>query len=157
MRQSNVTMATGGTTLEFCGMTLDAYGTEDGQSYIALRQACGYLSLNHLGELRRVKATAALAEGLRELRLPTPESRLQPTACLRADLVPGWLMGVMPGQIADQTLRQKFLAFQHDLYQMAWDVFGPALVFELRLAALTRQVDSLAQRLDALREAGDAG
>ena len=66
-------------------------------------------------------------------------------------------MGVTPGQIADQALRQKFSAFQHDLYQIAWDVFGPALVFELRLAALTRQVDSLAQRLDALREAGDAG
>jgi hypothetical protein len=67
-------------------------------------------------------------------------------------LVPGWLIGVSPQQITDSPLRQKLLAYQQEVSQVAWQIFGPALAIELELAALASRADRLAQRLEAIRE-----
>jgi hypothetical protein len=147
MRKMHDHRVTGEATLEFAGMTLKAYLANDGRHFVSIRQVCGLLGLRPQDEVRRLKASPALAEGLRALPLPAPGGKSHPDVCLRADLLPGWLIGVVPGPAADKVLRQKLRAYQQDLFQMAWQVFGPALVLELRLAELTQRIDGLKEKV----------
>jgi hypothetical protein len=67
-----ISAPTGPTLIEFCGIPLTAFAAEDGQLYVSLRPICHQLGVHYPGEMRQVRATAALAEGLRELDLDNP-------------------------------------------------------------------------------------
>jgi hypothetical protein len=138
------------TLIEFCGIPLMAFAAEDGQLYVSLRPICHQLGLHFPSEMRRVRAMAALAEGLRELDLDNPGSDVHKTPCLKVDLVSGWLIGINTRQVTAPVLRQKLLAYQQEVSQVAWQIFGPTLAIELELAALASKVDRLAQRLEAI-------
>ena len=73
----------GPTLIEFCGIPLTAFAAEDGQLYVSLRQLCRQLGLHYPSEMRRVRAMAALAEGLRELDPDNPDSGVHKTPCLQ--------------------------------------------------------------------------
>ena len=140
------------TTLEFYGATLNATVAENGQTYIPLRELCVCLNLSHAGELRRVKAAEALAEGLRTLAVQSPGGRTRQTPCLRVDLIPGWLLGVRLAKIKDPTLRQKLQTYQRELCQVAWQVFGPEptpRAIEETLATFANRIEATSQRLEA--------
>jgi P22_AR N-terminal domain len=144
--------ATSPTTLEFYGATLNAAVAEDGQTYIPLRELCACLNLSRAGELRRVKAAEALAEGLRTLAVQSPAGRARQTPCLRVDLIPGWLLGARLDQITDPTLRQKLETYQRELCQVAWQVFGPEptpRAIEETLATFANRLEATSQRLEA--------
>jgi hypothetical protein len=144
--------ATSPTTLEFYGATLNAVVDADAQTYVSLHELCACLNLRHTGELRRVKAAEALAEGLRTLAVKSRGGRARRTACLRVDLIPGWLLGARLDQIKDPTLRQKLQTYQRELCQVAWQVFGPEptpRVIEETLATFANRIEATSQRLEA--------
>ena len=138
------------TTIEFYGRTLPA-AEENHQVYISLPALCRALNLSPAAEMRRVKSTVALAEGLRPFALRGPRLR----ACLRADLVPGWLIGIHCDRIQDPTLREKLVTYQREACQMTGQVFGPdpagnSLIFDL--APIKQRLDHIAQRVEAIQQ-----
>jgi hypothetical protein len=141
-------------TMEFYGTTLStAVAEDDAQLYVPVRQLCGCLGVDSTSELRRIRAAAALAEGLRALVVPQPDGRLRKMLCLRVDLVPGWLIGTSLAGVKDQTLRQKLQTYQRQACQVAWQVFGPetaAPVAEAELAAIAGRMEVISQRLHAI-------
>ena len=57
--------------------------------------------------------------------------------------LPGWLGGVMTSRVKNEVVRAKLIAYQRDLYKVAWAVFGP-MQASVRPA---RPVEAMAQRL----------
>lgn len=142
------------TTIEFYGRTLPA-AEENHQVYISLPTLCQALNLSPAAEMRRVKSTVALAEGLRPFALRGPGKQTHLRACLRTDLVPGWLIGIQSGRIQDPALREKLVIYQREACQVAGQVFGPdaednSLIFDL--ASIKQRLDHIAQRVEAIQQ-----
>ena len=153
MKQDKETSAPVGPTLiEFCGILLTAFMADGGQLYVSLHQLCQQLGLHYPSEMRRVRAMAALAEGLRDLNPHLPECGMRKTPCLPVELVPGWLIGVNTRQVKDPALHQQLLACQREMGQVAWQLFGPTLALELELTALIQRVEGLSHRLEVIRK-----
>jgi hypothetical protein len=140
------------TQVEFGGISLLAFTAEDGQLYVSLRQLCQQLGLHYPSEMRRIRAMPALAEGLHDLNPHLPECGIRKTPYLPVELVPGWLIGVNTQQVREPTLRQKLLACQQEMGQLAWQIFGPTLALEPELAKLTQRIERLSQRLEEIRK-----
>ena len=139
---------------EFTGALAD-----DNQLYIPLSQLCDALNLDIASQTKRVKRTEALRDGLRIVRLADTSGRQREMLCLRVDLVPGWLSGVTTSKIEDKTLREKMVAYQRDLYRVAWSVFGPekaAVMPAARVEALAREMAAIMDRMESIDEAVSA-
>ena len=76
--------------------------------------------------------------------------------CLRIDLVPGWLAGVSTAHIGDEALRPKLIAFQRDLYKVAWAVFGPmraSVMPSADVQAMAQRMVEISSRMEAIDQA----
>ncbi len=75
------------------------------------------------------------------------------------DLVPGWLGGVATARIENQTLRDKLVLFQKELYRVAWRVFGPeraAVVPADRVESMAPDLAAIIDRMEAIDQAVSA-
>lgn len=142
--------------VEFYGDALTSALAEDGNIYIPLAQMCASLQLNLSGQLQRIRRTEALMDGLRLITLVAQDGSRRPLVCLRVDLVPGWLAGVTTSKIEDDALRKKLVAYQRDLYKVAWAVFGPMraeVVPASDVQAIAQRMAEISNRMEAIDQA----
>ncbi len=142
--------------VEFYGDALTSALAEDGDIYIPLAQVCASLHLNLSGQLQRIRRTEALMDGLRLITLMSQDGSRRPLICLRVDLVPGWLAGVTTSKIEDEALRKKLIAYQRDLYKVAWAVFGPMraeVVPASDVQAIAQRMAEISNRMEATDQA----
>ncbi len=142
--------------VEFYGDALTSALAEDGDIYIPLAQMCTCLQLNLSGQLQRMRRTEALRDGLRLITLSAQDGSRRPLVCLRVDLVPGWLAGATTSKIEDEALRKKLIAYQRDLYKVAWAVFGPLraeVVPASDVQAIARRMAEISNRMKAIDQA----
>ncbi len=147
VRQADVT---------FYGETLIAVLASDDELYMSVAQMCKSLHLDVQAQTRRIRRTEALADGLRELSVTSSDGKRYLTICLRVELVPGWLAGVSTSKIEDETLRKKIVAYQRELYAVAWAVFGPekaAVMPAARVASLTQEMGAIMRRMESIDHA----
>jgi len=89
----------------------------DDEIYVPLRGLCANLGIAPTGQVRRIRADEALAEGLREVRIRTAARGLQTMQCLRIDTVPYWLSGIEPGRVRPD-LRAKLMVYKRWVRQL---------------------------------------
>ncbi len=145
--------------IEFYGDTFIGVMALDNELYISLRQLCESLSLDLKGQTQRIRRTEALKDGLALIPVVASDGKRYPAVCLRVDLVPGWLGGVTTSKIEDETLRKKLVAFQRDLYKVAWAVFGPekaAVMPAAQVETLAHEMAGIINRMEAIDEAVSA-
>ncbi len=139
--------------IEFYGEKLLGAMAEDGDIYMPLGQMCDSLNLQLSAQLRRLRRTEALADGLRLITLTAQDGRQRRLVCLRVDLVPGWLAGITTSKVDDEALRKKLVAYQRDLYKVAWAVFGPmraAVVPAYDVQAMAQRMLEITHRIEAI-------
>jgi hypothetical protein len=129
---------------------------DDEQLYISLRQLCDSLSLDIDGQTQRIRRTEAMSEGLQRLPVLAPDGRRHPAVCLRVDLIPGWLSGLSLSRVKNETLRAKLVAYQRDLYRVAWQVFGESRASVMpapQVNAMAQDMAGLIARMESIDEA----
>ena len=139
--------------VEFYDEPLIGALAEDGEIYMPLNQICGNLNLQLSAQLRRIKRTEALADGLRLITLTAQDDKRRQLVCIRVDLVPGWLAGITTSRIEDDTLRKKLVAYRRDSYKVAWAVFGPLRASAMpagEIQAMARRVTEVTDRIEAI-------
>jgi len=96
-------------TIDCRGQTLFGVNTPDGL-FVGVKPLCDQLGLNWRKQVRRMRSTPVLAEGMLNHPLPTA-SGPQPTTLLHRDLVPAWLLGISLGHVA-RSRRDRVLTYQ---------------------------------------------
>ena len=94
----------------------------DDEIYVPLRGLCANLGIAPTGQVRRIRADEALADGLREVRIRTAARGLQTMQCLRIDTVPYWLSGIEPGRVRPE-LRAKLMAYKRWVIKKVYEAF----------------------------------
>ncbi len=94
----------------------------DDEIYVPLRGLCANLGIAPTGQVRRIRADEALADGLREVRIRTTARGLQTMQCLRIDTVPYWLSGIEPGRVRPE-LRAKLLVYKRWVIKKVYEAF----------------------------------
>ncbi|MCC6192615.1 MAG: ORF6C domain-containing protein [Anaerolineales bacterium] len=139
----------------FYGDELTGALASDGDIYIPLGQLCASLDLQLSAQLRRIRRTEALSDGLHLLTLESQDGSRRPLVCLRVDLIPGWLGGVMTSRIRNEAVRAKLIAYQRDLYKVAWAVFGPmqaSIMPAPHVEAMAQRMIEITHRIEAIDE-----
>ncbi len=146
-------------TIQFYADSLTGALADDNELYVPLNQLCDCLHLTYSAQVQRIKRTEALKDGLPLIRLTAQDGRQREVLCLRVDLVPGWLATISTRSIANQELRAKIVAFQRELYRVAWAVFGPeraAVMPAGRVESLAREMAVILDRMEAIDQAVSA-
>ena len=142
--------------IHFYGDSLTGVMANDNQLYIPLNQMCDSLGLNLDGQSQRIRRSGALKDGLTPLRVTAADGKKYKTICLRVELVPGWLAGISISRMKEASLREKLLAYQSDLFRVAWAVFGPekaAVMPAARVEALAREMAVILDRMESIDDA----
>ena len=104
-------------TATFHGATLYGFEQPDGV-YVALEADRRTRSgLDWSAQLQRVKRDAILAEGMVIMPIPFDQGGDQECACLRLDLLNGWLFGISAGSIRNETKRAAVLTYQRECFR----------------------------------------
>ncbi|HEU5012961.1 MAG TPA: phage antirepressor N-terminal domain-containing protein, partial [Roseiflexaceae bacterium] len=93
------------------------------ETYIVIAQLCDQLGLNRAAQEKRVRSHAVLASGARKLQIER-ENGTETALCLRADLLPLWLLGVDASSVTDEA-RARLELFQRESASMLWQSFKP--------------------------------
>jgi len=100
-----------------------AVRTDDGDIYIPVRALCSNLGLARSPQMRRIRADVAMTDGLRDVRVQTPQRGVQTMQCLRLDVVPYWLSGVEVSRIKEH-LRARLVAYKRWVVRRVWEAFS---------------------------------
>ncbi|MGO1079705.1 phage antirepressor N-terminal domain-containing protein [Inquilinus sp. CA228] len=103
------------TTIDFHGDTLFAMH-RNGDTYVAIKPICEALGLAWHGQRERIRRDPILSEGMVITPIPSAGGT-QDTACLRLDLVNGWLFTIEEGRVKDEAVRQRVLLYKRECYQ----------------------------------------
>ncbi len=127
----------------------------DDEIYVPLRGLCANLGIAPTGQVRRIRADEALADGLREVRIRTAARGLQTMQCLRIDTVPYWLSGIEPGRVRPE-LRAKLMAYKRWVIKKVYEAFQEETGIGRTTAATTAAVarDDEMLSLAHIREMG---
>ena len=110
-------------TTTFHGAELYGFERADGV-YVALKPIVTALGLNWSGQLQRVKRDPILAEGMCIMPTPFGDGGEQDAACLRLDLLNGWLFGVSVRAIKDPNRRAAVLTYQRECHRVLAQAFA---------------------------------
>jgi hypothetical protein len=93
------------------------------ETFVPIAHLCERIGLERAAQEKRVRAHAVLADGSKTLLVEGENSRDR-MLCLRADLVPLWLVGVNAAGVAEPARAQLEL-FQHECASALWQSFRP--------------------------------
>ncbi len=163
------------TTVTFYGDDIIALQHLDpNETYMVIAQLCEQLGLNRAAQEKRVRSHVVLASGARKLRVER-ENGMETALCLRADLLPLWLLGVDAAAVAEEA-RSRLELFQRESASMLWQAFKPqgfstednllpnrheqtpaeqAYVAEMAMATLARHQMLIERQLSDARAARD--
>ena len=96
-------------TATFHGASLYGVDRPDGV-YVALKPIVAAIGLDWSAQLQRVKRDAILSEGVVIMPTPFGHGGDQETACLRLDVLIGWLFGISAGSVKDEKKRASVYA-----------------------------------------------
>lgn len=112
------------TTVTFYGEDIIALQRLDpNQTYMVVAQLCEQLGLNRAAQEKRIRAHAVLSSGARKLQVER-ENGVETALCLRADLLPIWLLGLDASAVAEDA-RERLELFQRESASMLWQAFKP--------------------------------
>lgn len=112
------------TSITFYGDDIIAFQHLDpNETYIVVAELCERLGLNRAAQEKRIRAHAVLASGSRKLRVERENDTMM-ALCLRADLLPLWLLGVDAAAVTDEA-RPRLELFQRESASMLWQAFKP--------------------------------
>ncbi len=109
-------------TVDFGRDTLFALESNDGV-YVALKPIVVAIGLDWSAQLQRVRRDAILSEGMVIMPIPFGHGGNQEAACLRLDLLNGWLFGIEDGRIKDERARKRVLAYKRECYGVLYKHF----------------------------------
>lgn len=109
-------------TVNFRGDQLYGFENDDG-TFVALKPIVESMGMDWSGQLQRVKRNPILAEGM--VIMPTPFGRGgdQEAACLKLELVNGWLLTIDTSRIPNPDVRDKVLLYQRECYAVLFKHF----------------------------------
>lgn len=108
-------------TVNFRQDTLFAVERDDGV-FVAVKPMCESLGIDWKSQYQRIKDDPVLSEGMVIVTIPSPGGA-QETACLKMDLVNGWLFKVDSRRVKDEETKRKLLTYQRECYQVLFDAF----------------------------------
>ena len=90
---------------------------------VPLSRLCENLGLNLATQVERIQANPILQAGLTNMSLGTPQDG-RPQPCLRADLIPLWLVTVRLDEVT-AAMRPKLELYQRECASVLWQAFRP--------------------------------
>ena len=94
------------------------------QSYAPLPALCDVLGIALAPQVKRIKAHAILAGGLKQLLLPNLDGLDEKQPCLRVDLVPLWVASLDAASVAPEA-RPTLHSISRDMASVLWQSFKP--------------------------------
>lgn len=94
------------------------------QTYAAIPVICAMLEIPHAPQIKRIKAHAILAAGLRQLKVPNLDGEDERQACLRIDLIPLWAAGLDPNSVSPEAA-PIVQALSSEMASVLWQSFRP--------------------------------
>lgn len=143
-------------TVNFRGDELYGFKQEDG-TFLALKPMVEAMGLDWSAQLKRVKRDPILSEGMAMMATPFGRGGDQECACIKLELINGWLFTIDTLRIKDEEVRQRVILYQRECYQVLHDHFAgkrrpaelngepdemPTIGERLRLVTETRQTFS---------------
>lgn len=111
-------------TVTFYGDDIIAFQHLDpNETYIVVAELCEQLGLSRVAQEKRIRSHAVLAGGARKLQVERENDTVM-ALCLRADLLPLWLLGVDAAAVMDEA-RSRLELFQRESASMLWQAFKP--------------------------------
>lgn len=102
-------------TVNFRGDDLYGFENDDG-IFVALKPIVESMGLDWSAQLKRVKRDPILAEGMAMMATPFGRGGDQEAACLKMDLVNGWLFTIETARIKDDDVRERVIVYQRECY-----------------------------------------
>ncbi|MBA3948021.1 MAG: hypothetical protein H0X37_26160, partial [Herpetosiphonaceae bacterium] len=93
------------------------------ESYAPFPRLCSTLGLDPTTEAEYAAGYPILAAGIRTIDIRTAWG-LEPTPCLRADLVPFWLLTLQYAEV-EESAQTKLAAYQRECASILWQQFRP--------------------------------
>lgn len=93
------------------------------EQYVPLPRLCENLGLDVATEVQYAEAYPVLDQGMRTIKLPAGRT-IEPTPCLRVDLVPFWLMTLQHAEVVPD-VQAKVEAYQRECASILWQQFRP--------------------------------
>lgn len=110
-------------TVNFRGDDLYGFKQDDG-TFLALKPMVEAMGLDWSAQLKRVKRDPILAEGMAIMATPFGRGGDQECACIKLELVNGWLFTIDSSRIKDETVRERVILYQRECYQVLYDHFS---------------------------------
>ena len=111
-------------TVDFHETRLFGFEQEDGVIFVALKPAVEGMGLDWSAQLKRVKRDPILSEGMAMMATPFGRGGDQEAACLRLDLVNGWLFTIDASRVPDEAVRERVLVYQRECYAVLHQHFA---------------------------------
>lgn len=110
-------------TVNFRGDQLYGFKQDDG-TFLALKPMVEAMGLDWSAQLKRVKRDPILAEGMAMMATPFGRGGDQECACIKLELINGWLFTIDSSRITNEDVRQKVQTYQRECYQVLHDHFA---------------------------------
>lgn len=102
-------------TVNFRGDELYGFENDDG-TFVALKPIVESMGLDWNGQYQRVKRDPILSKGMCVMHVPFGRGGAQEAACIKLELVNGWLFTIDSSRIKDEEVRKKVLIYQEECY-----------------------------------------
>lgn len=104
-------------TVNFRGDELYGFENDDG-IFVALKPIVESMGMDWNGQYQRVKRDPILSEGMCIMHIPFGRGGAQEAACLKLELVNGWLFTIDTSRIKDDSVREKVIVYQRECYSV---------------------------------------
>lgn len=92
--------------------------THEGKPYVAMKPVVEALGLDWSSQMKKIRRNQVLDEGMVMMTIPSVGG-IQEGACLRLDLLNGWLFGVEVNRVRPE-LKERLLNYQRECYGVLW-------------------------------------
>lgn len=137
-------------TVEFHGTPLTVITSEVGQRFVAMRPICDAIGLQWEAQLKRIKRSEILSEGMSIMDTPSAGG-VQKTVCLLLDYLNGWLFGIEVNR-AKPEIRERLKAYQRECYQALHAYWNEGLAVNPRAFSVHADQTLTAEQADDLRK-----
>jgi hypothetical protein len=124
-------------TIVFYEDELIAVKMRDGTIHVPVRRLCDNLGVDWSAQRQRIMRDEVLEQAINSVVITTTQTDTphakpeQEMLCLPLDLVPGWLFGIQPSRVKEET-RDKLIRYRRECFRVLWDAFKGEMLPELQ-------------------------
>lgn len=155
-------MKTDLTAVDFHGATLLAVrGETPAETMVAMKPVVEGMGLDWEGQRQRIARNPVLAKGACEIQVPSADGPQAMTA-LPLSRLSFWLATIQPNKVPDAETRARVIRYQEECADVLFAHFfgqaagrdggGPSEAMVARMSMLSRVIEALVDRLDALEQ-----